>query len=136
MTTSNDTPAKNVTDILPTADPKQADEAFAKEGIPSVEQQQLALDQVRKLLNDAGVDGRFDEYVTATFSYISSALYKMATATDRDAALKEIADDLKQKWENWVKEREAKEAQKKADEEKANSSLDKQDKPDQATPAK
>lgn len=138
--TTNAAPAKaDVSDILPTNDPKQANEAFAANGIPSVEQQQLALDTVRKLLNDAGVDPRFDEYVTATFSYIAGALYKMSTATDKEAALKEIAEDLKQKWETWVKEREAKEAQKKADEENAAAAGDKLDKPavtDTTTPAK
>lgn len=98
--------------ILPNTDKEKADQAFAKEGIPLVEQQQLALDQVRKLMSDHGVDPRFDEYVTATFSYILSALLKVATATDRDAASKEIADDLKQKWETWVANREKQEKEK------------------------
>lgn len=77
------------------------------EDVPSPLEQQSLMQLTRAILNPNGDDPRIDQYITSSFSYILSAFYKMATATDKDVAAKEIADDLNTKFENWVAARES-----------------------------
>ncbi|KAK6459771.1 uncharacterized protein RJT20DRAFT_132889 [Scheffersomyces xylosifermentans] len=92
----------------PTANAKQESEPA---DVPSVSEQQTLMSLVRTALNPEGKDPRVDEYITATFSYISGAFYKMATSTDKEATAKETAEDLNTRFENWVAEREKKKAE-------------------------
>lgn len=96
--------------ISPDKDVSKVDAAFAKQNIPSVEEQQLAVDNINKALQEHGVDPKWQEYVTLTFGYISLALYKMCVASDKDQAAKDIAQDLQNRWDNWAKDYEAKKA--------------------------
>lgn len=77
------------------------DQDLAKADLPTTEDQKKLEDIVKQAIP------QYSEYVGATFNYIGEAMKKMATTNDRDAASKEIAEDLKSKWENFVKEREA-----------------------------
>ncbi|CAK7896167.1 hypothetical protein CAAN1_03S02278 [[Candida] anglica] len=74
-------------------------------GIPSAAEQHSLMEMARSILNPNGENPRIDEYITSTFSYISASLYKVATATDKDAAAKAIADDLSEKFDRWMESR-------------------------------
>lgn len=71
-----------------------------KAELPTLDQQQKMEDLVKQAFP------QYASYVGATFNYISNASYKLATAKDKDQASKEIAEDLKSKWDNFVKQRE------------------------------
>lgn len=74
-----------------------------KNDLPSPEQTKQIEDAVRKLLNPNGENPNMDQYVTNTFNYITGMFDKMQSASYPDAASKEIAEDLKQKFDNWAK---------------------------------
>ncbi|CAX43243.1 conserved hypothetical protein [Candida dubliniensis CD36] len=60
----------------------------------------------QKVLDPNNENPHMGEYIKGTFSYIANAMIKMQTTNDRQATAKEIADDLTQKFDNWVKNRE------------------------------
>lgn len=66
------------------------------------------MEKMQSVLNPNGENPQVGEYIMSSFQYIMNALTKMQQATDKDAAAKEIADDLSQKFDNWVKSRAAK----------------------------
>lgn len=92
-----------------------------KNDLPSPEQTRQIEDAVRNLLNPNGENPNMDQYVTNTFDYITNMFDKMQNASDPDAASKEIAEDLRQKFDNWAekyKQAEVPEAEKSENEEK------------------
>lgn len=72
------------------------------EDVPSKEDQDKLRDSVRSLLNPDGSNERMDGYINSTFSYVQNALDKVAHAEDKDAASKEIANDIVQKFKVWA----------------------------------
>ncbi|RCK58091.1 hypothetical protein Cantr_06045 [Candida viswanathii] len=78
---------------------------------PKQELHQEDLNQIqdiaKKILNPNNDNPTMNEYILSTFAYIGTALMKMQTTNDRQATAKEIADDLTQKFETWVQNREA-----------------------------
>lgn len=75
--------------------------------LPTVEQTQNLMESVRKLLNPNGDNPKVDLYITSTFGYITQMMYKVATASDKDKAVEEIAEDLKSRFEGWANEQKA-----------------------------
>lgn len=71
--------------------------------LPTPEQTKQFEGAVRTLLNPNGDNPTMDQYITSTFNYITNMFDKMQNASDSDAAAKEIAEDLKEKFENWAK---------------------------------
>ena len=61
----------------------------------------------QKVLDPNNENPHMGEYIKGTFSYIANAMIKMQTTNDRQATAKEIAEDLSQKFDDWVKSREA-----------------------------
>ncbi|EER30599.1 predicted protein [Candida tropicalis MYA-3404] len=64
-------------------------------------------DIAQKILNPNNNNPTMNEYIQSTFAYIGTALMKMQTTNDKQATAKEIADDLTQRFETWVQNREA-----------------------------
>ncbi|SGZ51470.1 CIC11C00000002402 [Sungouiella intermedia] len=91
--------------------PHDEDKQKLKNDLPTPEQTQQLEDAVRKLLNPNGENPNMDQYVTNTFNYISNMFNKMQNASDPEAASKEIAEDLKLKFENWAEGQKQKQAQ-------------------------
>lgn len=78
-----------------------------KNDLPTPEQTKELEETIRKIVNPEGQNPQMDQYVTNTFDYIGKMFEKMQTAPDSEAAAKEIAEDLKAKFEGWVKSQEA-----------------------------
>lgn len=83
-----------------------------KNDLPTPEQQKEFELTVRKLLNPNGENPQMDQYVTNTFDYISNMFDKMQKSDNPEVAAKEIAEDLKVKFENWANSQKEKEAKK------------------------
>lgn len=83
-----------------------------KDDLPTPEQQKEFETTVRKILNPDGENKQMDQYVTNTFDYISNMFDKMQKAPDPELAAKEIAEDLKQKFENWADSQKEKQGEK------------------------
>ncbi|KAG7661254.1 uncharacterized protein J8A68_005250 [[Candida] subhashii] len=66
------------------------------------------LEITQSILNPNGEHPEIGEFVTTCFHYIAQALAKMQSSTDKQATAKEIADDLTQRFNDWVKSREEK----------------------------
>lgn len=82
-----------------------------KNDLPTLEQQKELEETLRKILNPNGENKQMDEYLTSTFNYISNAFEKMQNAPDSEKSAQEIAQDLKTKFEGWVRSQEAKQKQ-------------------------
>lgn len=87
---------------------KKQNEEKPKNDLPSPEQTKELEDTVRKLLNPNGENKQMDLYVSSTFNYIGNMFSKMQNAPDSELAAKEIAEDLKMKFENWANSQKAK----------------------------
>ncbi|CAR66288.1 DEHA2F07106p [Debaryomyces hansenii CBS767] len=80
----------------------------ADNGAPSTEQQQSIMNLFRNALNPNGENPQVDEYLTSTFGYLQNVFNKMQTAEDKDATAEEIAQDLTDRFDKWISERENK----------------------------
>lgn len=81
----------------------------AENGAPLTEQQQSIMNLFRNALNPNGENPQVDEYLTSTFGYLQNVFNKMQTAEDKDATAEEIAQDLTDRFDKWISERENKE---------------------------
>lgn len=93
-------------------EPKKEVEEKPKNDLPTPEQQKEFEQTVRKLLNPNGENAQMDQYVTNTFDYISNMFDKMQKSDNPEVAAKEIAEDLKVKFENWANSQKEKDAKK------------------------
>lgn len=82
--------------------------ASAENGAPLTEQQQSIMNLFRNALNPNGENPQVDEYLTSTFGYLQNVFNKMQTAEDKDATAEEIAQDLTDRFDKWISERENK----------------------------
>jgi hypothetical protein len=80
----------------------------ADNGAPLTEQQQSIMNLFRNALNPNGENPQVDEYLTSTFGYLQNVFNKMQTAEDKDATAEEIAQDLTDRFDKWISERENK----------------------------
>lgn len=80
----------------------------ADNGAPLTEQQQSIMNLFRNALNPNGENPQVDEYLTSTFGYLQNVFNKMQTAEDKDATAEEIAQDLTDRFDEWISERENK----------------------------
>lgn len=80
----------------------------AENGAPLTEQQQSIMNLFRNALNPNGQNPQIDEYLTSTFGYLQNVFNKMQTAEDKDATAEEIAQDLTDRFDKWISERENK----------------------------
>lgn len=80
----------------------------AENGAPLTEQQQSIMNLFRNALNPNGENPQVDEYLTSTFGYLQNVFNKMQTAEDKDATAEEIAQDLTDRFDKWISERENK----------------------------
>lgn len=80
----------------------------ADNGAPLTEQQQSIMNLFRNALNPNGQNPQIDEYLTSTFGYLQNVFNKMQTAEDKDATAEEIAQDLTDRFDKWISERENK----------------------------
>lgn len=81
------------------------------EGAPLNTEQNALLQLAKNILNPNGKDPNIDEYINATFGYILGALHKVSIADNKEAAAREIAEDLTEKFETWKADRENRKAQ-------------------------
>ncbi|PVH17315.1 uncharacterized protein CXQ87_000199 [Candidozyma duobushaemuli] len=75
---------------------------FGPEDVPSQEDTQKLQESIRGILNPDGKNDTMDGYINNTFSYVQDMLNKVANAQDKDAASKEIADDIVSKFKGWA----------------------------------
>lgn len=80
----------------------------AENGAPLMEQQQSIMNLFRNALNPNGENPQVDEYLTSTFGYLQNVFNKMQAAEDKDATAEEIAQDLTDRFDKWISERENK----------------------------
>ncbi|CUM48027.1 unnamed protein product [Debaryomyces tyrocola] len=99
----------------------------AENGAPLTEQQQSIMNLFRNALNPNGENPQVDEYLTSTFGYLQNVFNKMQTAEDKDAAAEEIAQDLTDRFDKWISERENKKVDSDKKEESDKQESDKQE---------
>lgn len=85
--------------VAPTPSNDEINQELVKADLPTVEQQKRMEDIVKEAIP------QYANYVGATFKYLSAATYKLAISKDRDETSKQIADDLKAKWDNFMEDR-------------------------------
>jgi hypothetical protein len=85
------------------------------ESAPLNTEQNALLQLAKNILNPNGKDPNIDEYINATFGYILGALHKVSTSDNKEAAAREIAEDLTEKFETWKADRENRKAQEQTD---------------------
>lgn len=95
-------------------------------GAPLTEQQQSIMNLFRNALNPNGENPQVDEYLTSTFGYLQNVFNKMQTAEDKDATAEEIAQDLTDRFDKWISERENKKKDSNTKEESEKEESDKQ----------
>ncbi|CAI5758322.1 unnamed protein product [Candida verbasci] len=114
INSSNDVNSNDANSNDANANDANANDANANNNSdPKLNQQDLdkIKDVASKILNPNNEHPQINEYIQSTFSYIGNAMYKMQTTNDRDATAKEIANDLTNKFETWVKNREEQQQQ-------------------------
>lgn len=77
---------------------------FGPEDVPSAEDTAKLQESIRGILNPDGKNETMDGYINNTFSYVQDMLNKVAHADDKDAASKEIADDIVLRFKGWADE--------------------------------
>lgn len=109
MTTSDSTPTtpESDSDIDEQQVTERLEQAEERGELPSLPQQQWLLSAARRMLNPSGENPGVDEYIVSSFSYLLNVMYKMATASDREAAAREIGQDLQNRFNKWVDERQS-----------------------------
>ena len=98
-------PEKNSA-ITGTNSQSDVESTSTENGAPLAEQQQSIMNLFRNALNPNGENPKVDEYLTSTFGYIQNVFNKMQTTEDKDATAEEIAQDLTDRFEKWISERE------------------------------
>lgn len=123
--TKPEKPTESPTTQETSAQDTQAQETPAQGSGEFTEQDLKKLaDMTRNLLNPNGQNPQVDQYIDSTFSYLLNVYTKLTTAQDKDAAAKEISNDLVKKLENWAN---SKKEQKEKDESKDEKKDEKKD---------